>query len=173
MTDRLFYVLSKFYGLDGDLKPSTWDNLHFFSAKAGYMLKINWDLGVKYHFAIGNPYLIFDMSASQQNYILLGQRIDDAALLNQNRLSNYKQLDFKVDKKFNFNKTSLGIYIDVQDLLIQKNETNPSYAFKRNGNNTEFATTDGQSVKMDGSNAGPVIITNKTGHTLPLCQHSY
>ncbi|MBA6154809.1 TonB-dependent receptor [Gelidibacter maritimus] len=173
MTDRLFYVLSysyvvsKFSGLDGELKPSSWDNRHLFSATAGYKLKNNWDLGVKYRFAGGNPYTPFDMTASQQNYMLLGQGIPDAALLNQNRLSNYNQLDFRVDKKFNFNKTSLGIYLDVQNLLIQKNETNPNYTFKRNADNTAFATTDGQPVNMDGSNAIPVLITNKTGHPLP------
>jgi len=173
MTNRLFYVLSysyvisKFSGLDGELKPSSWDNRQLFSATAGYKLKNDWDLGLKYRFAGGNPYTPFDMAASQQNYLLLGQGIIDAALLHQNRLANYNQLDFRIDKKFNFNKTSLGIYLDVQNLLMQKNETNPNFTFKRNADNTGFATTDGQPMKMDGSNAIPVILTNKTGHPLP------
>ena len=173
MTDKLFYVLSysyvisKFSGLDGEMKPSSWDNRHLFSATVGYKMKNDWDLGLKYRFAGGNPYTPFDMAASQQNYMLLGQGIADAALLNQNRLANYNQLDFRVDKKFNFNKTSLGVYLDVQNLLMQKNETNPNFTFKRNDDNTGFATTDGQPVKMDGSNAIPVILTNKTGHPLP------
>lgn len=173
MTDKLFYVLSysyvisKFSGLDGEMKPSSWDNRHLFSATMGYKMKNDWDLGLKYRFAGGNPYTPFDMAASQQNYMLLGQGIADAALLNQNRLSNYNQLDFRIDKKFNFNKTSLGVYLDVQNLLMQKNETNPNFTFERNADNTGFATNDGQPVKMDGSNAIPVILTNKTGHPLP------
>src|SRR5699024_8263314 len=50
MTNRLFYVLSysyvisKFSGLDGELKPSSWDNRQLFSATAGYKLKNDWDL---------------------------------------------------------------------------------------------------------------------------------
>lgn len=173
MTDKLFYVLSysyvisKFSGLDGEMKPSSWDNRHLFSATVGYKMKKDWDMGLKYRFAGGNPYTPFDMAASQQNYMLLGQGIPDATLLNQNRLANYNQLDFRIDKKFNFKKTSLGIYLDVQNLLMQKNETNPNFTFKRNDDNTGFVTTDGQPIKMDGSNAIPVILTNKTGHPLP------
>jgi len=130
-------------------------------------MKKDWEFGLKYRFAGGNPYTPFDMTASQQNYMLLGQGIPDAAQLNQNRLSNYNQLDFRVDKKFNFKKTSLGLYLDIQNLLMQKNETNPDFTFKRTADNTGFETTDGQPVKMDGSNGIPVILTNKTGHPLP------
>lgn len=173
MTKNIFYVLSysyvvsKFSGTDGILKPSSWDNRNLFSATMGYKLKKDWELGLKYRFAGGNPYTPFDMTASQQNYLLLGQGIPDVALLNQNRLSNYNQLDFRVDKKFNFKKTSLGLYLDIQNLLMQKNETNPNFTFKRNPGNTGFETTDGQPIKMDGSNGIPVILTNKTGHPLP------
>lgn len=173
MTKNIFYVLSysyvvsKFSGIDGILQPSSWDNRSLFSATIGYKLKKDWELGLKYRFAGGNPYTPFDMTASQQNYLLLGQGIADASLLNQNRLSNYNQLDFRVDKKFNFKKTSLGLYLDIQNLLMQKNETNPDFTFKRNAGNTGFETTDGQPIKMDGSNGIPVILTNKTGHPLP------
>lgn len=173
MTKNIFYVLSysyvvsKFSGTDGILKPSSWDNRNLFSATIGYKMKKNWEFGLKYRFAGGNPYTPFDMTASQQNYMLLGQGIPDAAQLNQNRLSNYNQLDFRIDKKFNFKKTSLGLYLDIQNLLMQKNETNPDFTFKRTADNTGFETTDGQPIKMDGSNGIPVILTNKTGHILP------
>lgn len=173
MTDRLFYVasysyvVSKFSGADGILKPSSWDNRHLFSATLGYQFNNNWDLGLKYRFAGGNPYTPFDMPASQQNYLLLGQGVLDVDLLNQNRLLNYNQLDLRVDKKFNFNKTSLAVYLDVQNLLIQKSESNPDYTFQRNADNTAFQTTDGQPIQMDGSNAIPIILDNKSGHPLP------
>lgn len=173
MTKNLFYVVSysyvvsKFSGVDGVLKPSSWDNRSLFSATMGYKMKRDWELGVKYRFAGGNPFTPFDMTASQQNYMLLGQGIPDVALLNQSRLSNYNQLDFRIDKKYNFKKTSLGFYLDIQNLLMQKNETNPNFTFKRNADNTGFATTDGQPIKMDGSNGIPVILNNKTGHPLP------
>lgn len=173
MTKKLFYVVSysyvvsKFSGTDGKLISSSWDNRNLLSATVGYKMKKNWELGLKYRFAGGNPYTPFDLTASQQNYMLLGQGIPDVALLNQKRLSNYNQLDFRIDKKFYFRKTSLSIYLDIQNLLMQKNETNPSYTFKRNANNTGFETTNGQPIEFNGSNAIPVILINKTGHPLP------
>lgn len=173
MTDRLFYVasysyvVSKFSGADGVLRSSSWDNRHLFSATLGYNFNNDWDLGLKYRFAGGNPFTPFDLSASQQNYLLLGQGVPDVDLLNQNRLSNYNQLDLRIDKKFNFKKTSLITYLDVQNLLIQKNESNPDFTFQRNTDNTGFQTTDGQPIQQDGSNAMPVILDNKSGRPLP------
>lgn len=173
MTDRLFYVasysyvVSKFSGTDGVLKSSSWDNRHLFSATLGYQFNNNWDLGLKYRFAGGNPYTPFNMPASQQNYLLLGQGVLDADMLNQNRLLNYNQLDLRVDKKFNFNKTSLIAYLDVQNLLVQESESNPDYTFQRNADNSEFQTTDGHPVQMDGSNAIPFILENRSAHPLP------
>ena len=173
MTKRLFYVasysyvVSKFSGLDGDLISSSWDNRHLFTATMGYKFNNNWDLGLKYRFAGGNPYTPFDMNASQQNYLLLGEGIPDVQLLNQNRLANYNQLDVRMDKKFNFKKISLTAYLDIQNILVQKTETNPYYTFQRNEDNSGFETTDGQPIQMDGSNAIPKILENKSGHPLP------
>lgn len=173
MTKNLFYVasysyvVSRFSGLDGELKPSSWDNRHLFTATLGYQFRKSWELGVKYRFAGGNPYTPFDLNASQQNYLLLGQGIPDVALLNQNRLANYSQLDARVDKKYNFRRTSLTVYLDIQNLLNQKTESNPSYTFARNADNTGFETTNGLPVAPDGSNAIPVILENKSGRVLP------
>lgn len=173
MTNRLFYVasysyvVSKFSGADGALTSSSWDNRHLFTTTLGYKFNNNWDLGLKYRFAGGSPYTPFDMAASQQNYLLLGEGIPDVNLLNQNRLSNYSQLDIRIDKKYNFKKTSLIVYLDIQNLLAQKNENEPYYTFKRNASNTGFETTDGQPIKMDGSNAIPTILENKSGRPLP------
>lgn len=173
MTDRLFYVtsysyvVSKFSGVDGELKSSSWDNRHLFTVTLGYKFNNDWDLGLKYRFAGGSPYTLFDMAASQQNYLLLGEGIPDVNLLNKNRLSNYSQLDIRIDKKYNFKKTSLIVYLDIQNLLVQKNETEPYYTFKRNASNTGFETTDGLPIKMDGSNGIPTILENKSGRPLP------
>lgn len=173
MTDRLFYVasysyvISKFSGADGELKPSSWDNRHLFSTTLGYKFDKDWDLGLKYRFAGGSPYTPFDMSASQQNYLLIGEGIPDVNLLNESRLSNYSQLDLRIDKKYFFNKTSLIVYLDVQNVLAQKNENEPYYTFQRNESNTGFQTTDGQPIQMDGSNAIPTLLENKSGRPLP------
>lgn len=161
------YVISKFSGIDKKLIASSWDNRHLFSGMAGYSLPKNWELGIKFRYAGGNPYTPFDMAASQQNYLLLGQGILDVNALNELRLDNYSQLDLRIDKTYHFRKTSLNFYADLQNLLMHKNESNPSFTFKRNENNTEFITTDGQPIKDDGSNGIPIILKNKTGRLIP------
>ncbi|MBL7930758.1 MAG: hypothetical protein JNL60_02590, partial [Bacteroidia bacterium] len=57
--------------------------------------------------------------------------------------------------------TTLDLFIDIQNALLFKQESAPSYTFKRNADNTGFETTDGMPVESDGSNAIPVILQNK------------
>src|SRR5690606_17935822 len=138
MTKNLFYtisysfVVSKFSGKEKKLIRSSWDNRHLFSGMAGYKFPKNWDIGIKYRYAGGNPYTPFDLSTSQQNYLLLGQGILDVQALNSLRLDPYNQLDLRVDKTYYFQNTSLNFYLDMQNVLMHKNESNPSYTFKRN-----------------------------------------
>lgn len=173
MTENLFYtlsysfVISKFSGTSQKMIASSWDNRHLFSGMAGYSLPKNWEIGAKFRYAGGNPYTAFDMNASQQNYLLLGQGVIDAEALNELRLSDYSQLDLRIDKTYHFKRTSLNFYLDMQNILMHKNESNPSFTFKRNEDNTAFITTDGGPIKPDGSNAIPVLLKNKTGRLIP------
>jgi hypothetical protein len=100
------------------------------------------------------------MTVSQQTYLLLGQGTLDNSKLNSQRLMAFNQFDFRADKKINFNKTTLDIYIDVQNALGFKNESNPDYTFKRTTDNSKFLTTDGKDVMQDGSNAVPLVLPN-------------
>lgn len=173
MTKNLFYtlsysfVVSKFSGLDKKLISSSWDNRHLFSGIVGYSLPKNWEIGMKYRYAGGNPFTPFDMTASQQNYMLLGQGIIDVDLLNEAKLKNYSQLDLRVDKTYHFKNISLNFYLDMQNILMAKNESNPSFTFKRNEDNSGFVTTDGQPIKQDGSNGIPVLLKNDSGRLIP------
>ena len=106
------------------------------------------------------PYTPFDLNASQQNYLLLGTGVLDYSKLNSNRLNLFNQLDLRIDKKFNFKRTSLDLFIDVQNVLLFRQQSAPNYTFKRNVDNTGFETTDGNTIKNDGSNAIPVILQN-------------
>lgn len=167
LINRLFYVFSytyvrsRFSGADKKLIPSSWDYQHLVSATLGYKFKANWQVGLKYRLAGGSPYTPFDLVASQQNYLLLGTGVLDYNQLNSKRLMTFNQLDIRIDKKFNFKRTTLDVFIDVQNALLFKQESAPSYTFKRNADNTGFETTDGKAVSFDGSNAVPVILQNK------------
>ncbi len=173
LINKLFYVASyswlrsKFSGLDGELVPSSWDSQHLLSLTLGYKLKANWDLGLKYRFAAGSPYTPFDLSSSQQNYLTLGTGVLDYDRLNTERLKAFSQLDFRVDKRINFRRTSLNLYLDIQNLLKNKNAGFPKYTFKRTEDNSAFATSDGQPLRQDGGNGIPTILNTDSGNIIP------
>lgn len=170
---RIFYVISYTYvrslysGINDKLLPSSWDNQHLISSTLGYKFKKEWSLGLKYRFAGGNPYTPFDLQSSQQNYALIGTGVLDYQNINSLRLKSFNQLDFRLDKKINYKKTSLDIYIDVQNLLMAKQESAPYYTFKRKADNSGFETTDGKALNMNGTNAIPIILKNESTTVTP------
>ena len=59
------------------------------------------------------------------------------------------------------------MYLDFQNILAFKNESNPDYLFKRNADNSGFETTDGNTLKIDGSNAVPQVLPNVSATVVP------
>ena len=170
---KLFYVISYTYvrsnysGKDGKLIASSWDNIHLLSSTMGYKFGKNWQLGLKYRFAGGTPYTPFNLTASQQNYPLIGTGVLDFTQLNSIRLKDFHQLDFRLDKNINYKKTSLNIFIDFQNVLMLSQQSAPYYTFKRKADNTGFETTDGSPLRIDGANGIPVILENNSKNVTP------
>lgn len=173
LMNRLFYVASatiyksEFSGADHQFRPSTWDYGFIVSATFGYQFKKNWDIGLKYRIAGGQPYTPFDMAASTATYLTTGTGVYDYAQLNNKRLPVFNQLDLRVDKKFNFKKVSLDVFADFQNILSYKTPYLPKFTFERTADNSGFMTTDGEPIKSDGSNAIPVILDQKSATIVP------
>ena len=173
LVKKIFYVISYTYvrslfsGTDGALIPSAWDSQHLFSSTFGWNFGKNWKLGLKYRFAGGAPYTPFDLVASQQNYAFTGNGVLDFENVNSRRLRAFNQLDFRLDKIVNLEKVSFDFYIDIQNITAFEQESPSYYTFKRNEDNTGFATTDDQPLKQDGSNAIPILIPNVSALITP------
>jgi hypothetical protein len=161
------YFHSLFSGADGQLVVSAWDSRHLVSAIAGYKFKRGWEAGIKHRFAGGSPYTPFDLVASQQNYLLTGVGSLDFNQLNTLRLGAFNQTDIRIDKKWNFKRITLDVFLDIQNVLRVVSPAFPQYNFRRTDDNSGWATTDGQPVRIDGSNAIPVIIPNFNDTFLP------
>mgnify|MGYP000220847956 FL=1 len=161
------HVRSLFSGEDGELIPSAWDSKHLLSTTFGWNFGKNWKLGLKYRFSGGVPYTPFDLVASQQAYAFSGNGVLDFQNINSERLRFFNQLDFRLDKIVNLKKVSFNFYVDIQNILGFDQETPPFYTFKRNEDNTGFATTDGQPLQSSGSNAIPVLIANDQSTVTP------
>jgi len=173
LVKKIFYVFSYTYvrslysGLNEKLIASSWDNQHLISTTLGYQFGKSWQLGLKYRFAGGTPYTPFDLNASQQNFALLNSGVLDFNRQNSLRLRNFSQLDLRLDKKVNYKKTSLTLFLDFQNILLQSQENAPYYTFQRNADNTGFATTNGLPLSPDGSNGIPLILENNSRTVTP------
>ncbi|MCC6369895.1 MAG: TonB-dependent receptor [Bacteroidia bacterium] len=170
---KIFYVLSYTYvrssysGSNDKLIASSWDNQHLLSGTLGYKFRKNWQLGLKYRFAGGTPYTPFDLAASQRNFALLGTGVLDYANINSVRLPSFNQLDLRLDKNISFKKTSLNLFLDFQNVLMSVQYGAPYYTFKRNDDNSGYATSDGKALKADGSNGIPVLLKNESKTVTP------
>jgi hypothetical protein len=158
---------SKFSGRDGKLISTAWDNRHLLSAIMGYKFKRGWEIGAKYRLAGGSPYTPFDLNASRVNYLTSGSGILDYSRLNQERLSNFTQFDFRIDKKINFRTKTLDIYLDIQNAFAKVNASLPNYTFQRTADNNGWLSTDGNQIRADGSNAIPLILNDDSALILP------
>jgi hypothetical protein len=173
LTKNSFFTISytlfksEFTGVDGSYKPSAWDNRNLFSAILGQKFNRNWEVGLKFRYAGASPYTPFDLVASQRNYLSTGDGIEDYSQVNSQRLNAFKQIDLRVDKKWNFKRSTIDVFLDIQNLANFKAPGALSYTFKRNADNTDFLTSDGNPIRQDGSNAIPLILKDDTGTILP------
>jgi hypothetical protein len=173
LTKNLFATLSytwfvsEFSGIDSKFKPSAWDNRNLVSAIFGYKFKHGWELGMKFRYAGGSPYTPFDLEASRASYLSTGNGIYNYSQLNSLRVGSFKQMDVRVDKKWNFKHTTLDVFLDIQNALLISSESFPSYTFERLEDNSGWKSSDGKPIQNNGSNAIPVILQNASNTVIP------
>ncbi len=173
LTKRFFgifsytYFNSRFTNAGGKWAPSAWDNRNLISTTFGYKFKKNWELGLKYRFQGGVPYTPFDRPTSRLNYLTLGQGIYDYSKFNELRLGNFSSSDLRIDKKWNFRKTTFDLFLDVTNWWAAKTVAYPQYTFERNLTPGAFITVDGHPIKTDGSNVIPLILKNDDAVLVP------
>lgn len=117
----LAYTLSwsEFSDKNGNEVKSAWDSRHTVSLVGGMKMKRNWELGAKFRLATGRPYTPYDVQRSlvKSNWDVKGVALNDYSRLNTERLGTFSQLDVRVDKVWYFKKSSLNLYMDIQNFL--------------------------------------------------------
>jgi outer membrane cobalamin receptor len=161
------FYRSEFTGLDNKFVSASWDNRQLISMTAGYKLPKNWEIGLKFRYQGAAPYTPYDEPTSKARYLTIGSGVFDFSRINSMRLSAFNAADIRIDKKWNFKKTTLDFYIDITNFYGSEAKEADLYTFKRNAANTAFVTTDGMPVKSDGSNAIPVYLKNSQSTILP------
>ncbi|MBN2173898.1 MAG: TonB-dependent receptor [Bacteroidales bacterium] len=112
------FVRSEFQDLSGKYIASAWDNKHILNITVLKKLKRNWDIGAKWRFVGGPPYTPYDIAKSsiRSAWDVQNAPYLDYSMFNTLRFENYHQLDVRVDKQYYFNKWSLILYVDIQNV---------------------------------------------------------
>lgn len=129
-------VRSEFTDKKGKYIPSAWDNKHIVNITGTRKFRGNWDVGFKWRLVGGAPYTPYDLETS--SYIsawnVRNQPYLDYSRFNSLRLKPFHQLDLRVDKQFFFDKWSLMLYTDIQNVYAFKAQQPDNYThFDKNG----------------------------------------
>lgn len=173
LTKNFFGILSYTYyrslysGANNQLVASAWDNRNLLSVTLGYKLPRNWEIGLKFRYQGGAPYTPFDENASRLNYASQNKGVLDYTKLNTQRLNAFNSSDIRIDKKINFKKVTLDLFLDVTNWYLAKNQSIPQYTWERTDDNSGFKTTDGLPIRADGSNAIPTKLIDNAITVIP------
>ncbi len=156
------YVRSKFTDINNKLIPSSWDSKHLLTITGSKSFKKNWRAGFKWRFVGGLPYTPYDLekSANIEAWNANGQPYFDFSQLNSERFGSFHQLDVRVDKNFFFDKWSLMLYVDIQNLYNFKSEGQDNIIRAKNEDGSFQTTNNGQDYVLES-------ITNTSGTVLP------
>jgi len=156
------FVRSKFTDIQNELIPSSWDSKHLLSITGSKQFKKNWRAGFKWRFVGGLPYTPYDLetSANIEAWNANGQPYFDYSQLNAKRFSAFQQLDIRVDKNFFFDKWSLMVYIDIQNLYNFKSEGQDYIIRAKNPDGSFQTTNNGKDYVLES-------IPNESGTVLP------
>jgi TonB family protein len=111
---------------DQDWHLFEFDQTHILTIIASYKLPRGFQVGIRFRYVTGNPYTpatsaFFD-SVSARYVPIQGQMYSA-------RLSSFNQLDVRLDKTWTFNRWSLSIYLDVQNIYDAANPEIALYNF--------------------------------------------
>jgi hypothetical protein len=155
------WVRSSFEDKHGDFIPSAWDNRSILNLTALATLRKNWDIGVRWRFVGGAPYTPYDLERSSliEAWDATGQGYLDYNKYNTSRVNVFHQLDLRVDKQYFFNKWSLNVYLDIQNLYNFKAQQPDVLVQVRDEN--------GQPVLKDPLNYQLKYLPSESGTVLP------
>ena len=129
LISSLTLVRSEFKDIEGNYVPSAWDNRILYNLTATRKIGKNWDVGMKWRFVGGAPYTPYDLQTSSlvSAWDRRNQPYLDYDRFNEKRLGAFHQLDLRVDRQFFFDKWSLMLYLDIQNVYNFKADDQDNY----------------------------------------------
>jgi hypothetical protein len=111
---------------DPDWRLFDFDQSHIFTALGTYSLPRNWSIGGRFRLVSGNPSTpivgsVYD--AENDVYVRV------AGEPNSERSKTFHQLDIRVDKRWIFDRWTLNLYLDIQNVYNRGNQEGEVYSY--------------------------------------------
>ena len=140
---------SEFEDKNGVYVPSSWDARHIVNLVLGKRFPRNWEVGINWRYQAGLPFSPFsDDSSLRINWDRNGAGIPDYDRLNTRRAAAFNAIDLRVDKKWFFDKWSLNVFLDIEN-LTGNTVNNPQLILDRPLDDNGTPIGDGQIVNPD------------------------
>ena len=141
---------SEFEDKNGKFVPSSWDARHILNVTLGKKFEKNWlknvEIGINWRFQTALPYTPFsDNSSLVQNWNVNGRGLPDYNQLNSRRTSISNGIDIRIDKKWFFEKWSLNLYLDVENITANT-VSNPTLILDRPLDENALPIGDGEII---------------------------
>lgn len=120
---NLSFSRTRHAGLDGIMRPGSFDYPFLFNAVGGYRLTSKWELSSRVAYFGGRPYTPFDELLSRQQR----RGIYDLTKVNGVRAADYFRFDVRVDRTFTFRDKPLLVWLGLQNATNRKNFSNASW----------------------------------------------
>jgi hypothetical protein len=157
------FVRSEFTGLNEKYVASSWDSRHLVSVTGGLQMKRNYEVGFRFALSGGLPYTPDDEEASLnvETWNALNVALPDWTRLNSERIETFHQLDVRVDKKWYFDRWTLDLFLDIQNIYNSVTPLKPTLDVQRDQNGDPVLNSN------DNTRYLPNYLDNSNGSVLP------
>lgn len=107
---------AQFVPLDGVKRVGRYDQRVLMNLSGGYKFDDRWEASMRVRYGTGRPYTPFNGDGSQ-----------DVSRLYSERLKPYHALDVRVDRRWNFARWNLIVYVDIQNVYNLKYASSPRW----------------------------------------------
>lgn len=120
---------SEYTGISEEYLPSSWDSGNLITFTGGYKFDKNWEVSARVRYLGRTPYAPVDEDITLQSYPII---VRDYSLQGSQELEPFNQTDIRIDKKWNFEKWTLNVFLEFQNVFSQNLPSQPSYGLERN-----------------------------------------
>lgn len=129
---NLSFSRTRHAGLDGVLRPGSFDYPFVFNLVGGYRLSPVWEFSTRLSFLSGRPYTPYDQAVSTAQR----RGVFDLTRVNAERAPDYARVDLRLDRTFTVGGQPLNVFLGVQNVTNRKNFA--SYSWNRRTNDQQF-----------------------------------